>query len=549
MTLTECQEELLGHLAAMPFLDRLELVAVSGWSRGSVYESVEKFEAEGLAASVPHATDVTPPTRRFYLTPSGLHRLARVEGMTMDELLNLYPVSARWQRVLLERLDAAAVIYRLAATISNIAHPIRFRWYRAMPMDAAIVLPDERIIGVVRQGLTSDRTSFSKRLWRLREDVPRPSAVLILAPDEVRMRHARRLSTGTPTLLALERDAALCGTGDPIWYQPSINATLDLEYVLSRLEQGGPPPTEAEPSRVFLPGDIALEEPVQYLPSHLLPVLLKPGEKRALDALSDWPWITLKYLAGLLGVSAPRVSQLLIRLEALGLVIRILASGRRLALTGEGLSLLARRDRTSVGAARRRWSADLLNPGLLAEWRNVSGARSRQLLRNIEHTQAVHSFVTALAHQARALGWELLQIDPPRRASRYFRYGERLHSVHPDAYGAIRRANETWPFFLEWERRAVRPATMAARIAPYLRYYSTHRPTDDHGAQPAVLVVFDDDLTQTHFLRVAQEEMARTRLRVPLWVSHRSLLERVGPLGAAWRTPEGWEPVCAFQNR
>ena len=90
---------------------------------------------------------------------------------------------------------------------------------------------------------------------------------------------------------------------------------------------------------------------------------------------------------------------------------------------------------------------------------------------------------------------------------------------------------------------------MAARIAPYLRYYSTHRPTDDHGAQPAVLVVFDDDLTQTHFLRVAQEEMARTRLRVPLWVSHRSLLGRVGPLGAAWRTPEGWEPVCAFQNR
>ena len=549
MRLTECQEELLGHLAAMPFLDRLEMVAVSGWSRGSVYESVEKFEVEGLAASVPHATDVTPPTRRFYLTPSGLHRLAGDEGMTVDELLRLYPVSARWQRVLLERLDAAAVIYRLAATISNIAHPIRFRWYRAMPMDAAIVLPDERIIGVVRQGLTSDRTSFSKRMWRLREDVPRPSAVLILAPDDVRLRHARRLSTGTPTLLALERDADLCGTSDPIWHQPSINATLDLEYVLSRLEQGGPPPTEAEPSRVFLPGDIAPEEPVQDLPGHLLPVLLKPGEKRALDVLSDWPWITLKYLAGLLGVSAPRVSQLLIRLEALGLVTRILASGRRLALTGEGLSLLARRDRTSVGAARRRWSADSLDPEGPPEWRNVSGARSRQLLRNIEHTQAVHGFVTALAHQARALGWELLQIDPPRRASRYFRYGERLHSVHPDAYGAIRRANETWPFFLEWERRAVRPTTMTARIAPYLRYYSTHRPTDDHGAQPAVLVVFDDDLTQTHFLRVAQEEMARTRLRVPLWVSHRSLLEQVGPLGAAWRTPEGWEPVCAFQNR
>ena len=185
MTLTECQEELLGHLAAMPFLDRLELVAVSGWSRGAVYEGLDRLEAEGLAASVPHATDVTPPTRRFYLTQSGLHRLAGDEGMTVDELLNLYPVSARWQRVLLERLDAAAVIYRLAATISNIAHPIRFRWYRAMPMDAAIILPDERIIGVVRQGLTSDRTSFSKRMWRLR-DGPSPSAILVLLPDEVR---------------------------------------------------------------------------------------------------------------------------------------------------------------------------------------------------------------------------------------------------------------------------------------------------------------------------------------------------------------------------
>ena len=549
MRLTECQEELLGHLAAMPFLDRLEMVAVSGWSRGSIYESVEKFEVEGLAASVPHATDLIPSTRRFYLKAAGLHRLARVEGMTVDELLRLYPVSARWQRILLERLDAIAVIYRLASAIANIAHPIRFRWFRAMPMDAAIVLADGRTVAVVRQGLTSDRTSFSKRLWRLREDVSHPSAVLILAPDEVRLRHARRLSTGTPTLLALERDAALCGTGDPIWHQPSINATLDLEYVLSRLEQGGPPPTEADPSRVFLPGDIAPEEPVQDLTGHLLPAMLKPSEKRALDALSDWPWITLKYLAGLLGVSAPRVSQLLIRLEALGLATRVPASGRRLALTGQGLSLLARRDRTSVGIAKRRWSADLLNPGLPAEWRNVSGARSRQLLRNIEHTEAVHSFVTALAHQARALGWELSQIDPPRRASRYFRYGERLHSVHPDAYGTIRRSNVTWPFFLEWERRAVRPVTMAARIAPYLRYYSTHRPTDDHGAQPAVLVVFDDDLTQTHFLRVAQEEMARTRLRVPLQVSNRSLLEQVGPLGAAWRTPEGWEPVCAFQNR
>ena len=81
----------------------------------------------------------------------------------------------------------------------------------------------------------------------------------------------------------------------------------------------------------------------------------------------------------------------------------------------------------------------------------------------------------------------------------------------------------------------MRPVTMAARLAPYLRYYASRRPTDDHGAQPAVLVVFDDELAGTHFLRVAQREVGRTRVEVPLWVAHKRLLEREGPLGQAWR--------------
>ena len=72
---------------------------------------------------------------------------------------------------------------------------------------------------------------------------------------------------------------------------------------------------------------------------------------------------------------------------------------------------------------------------------------------------------------------------------------------------------------------------MADRIAPYLRYYSSHRPTDDHGSRPIVLVVFEDEIVQTHFLRVARDEMARTGVRVPLRISHRSLLERMGTAG------------------
>ena len=99
----------------------------------------------------------------------------------------------------------------------------------------------------------------------------------------------------------------------------------------------------------------------------------------------------------------------------------------------------------------------------------------------------------------------------------------------------------------------MRPVTMAARLAPYVRYYSSHRPTDDHGTQPIVLVVFHDDLAQTHFLRVAKGEMERARvrvpLRVPLRVSHKTALEGSGPLGQAWRTPDSWEPLYAFPLR
>ena len=216
-----CGAELLRRLAAMPFLDRLEMAAVSGRSRGAVYEAVGRLEDAGLIESVAHAAVGIPPTRRYCLTAAGLHTLARGEDMTVDELLLTCPASEQGHRVLMERLDGVAVVYRLASAISNAAFPIRFRWYRAMPMDAAMTLPDGRTLAVVRQGPTADRTAFAKRLWRLREKF-RPSAVLMLMPDDVRLRHARRLMAGSPSIafLALENDAASAGAGAPVWRPP-----------------------------------------------------------------------------------------------------------------------------------------------------------------------------------------------------------------------------------------------------------------------------------------------------------------------------------------
>ena len=550
MRATERDVTTLRRLAAMPFIDRLELAAVSGTADRTTYDAVAELERRGLAESIPHATELLKATRRCWLTVAGLRLLAASDHIALEGILRRYPVSARWRRILMERLDAVAVIYRLASTIAAECGPVGLRWYRAAPLDAAIKLPDGRFVGVVRQGPTSDRTGFSKRLWRLREG-PLPGAVLMLVPDEVRLRHARRLLEGSPVsaLLALERDAVLAGPSEPVWRLPSVAVSLDLHYVLSSyVVSRGVLPTEPEPLRDALPEDIALHSPGENTPDWLLPAVLKPAAKRLLDLLHDWPGIAPGHLRGLMGVSRARFYEIMAPLAKAGLLRRVAIGGRQLALSDRGLALLARRDRSSVGAARRRWSVEPIDPGSPEDWRNVSGRRSRQLLRNAEHTGAVHDFISALAKQSRTLGWDLAQLDPPFQASRYFRHAGGLRSVNPDAFGILRRGSTNWPFFLEWERRAVRPTTMEERLAPYLRYYSSHRPTDDHGAQPAVLVVFHDELAATHFLRLSAERMDRAGVDVPLLVSHQGLIEREGPLGRAWSVPGSWETVTALTD-
>ena len=546
-----CLHEILRLLASMPFLDRLEMAAVAGWSTAAVYEAARVLEDEGLAAPVPHATELTPLTARYHLTAEGVRRLASEGTLPLDDLLRERPVSLQWRAIMLKRLDAVAVVYRLASTISAIAHLTRFQWYRAMPMDAAITLSDRRTVAVVRWGRTQDRTAFSKRMRRVLEG-QFPGGVLLLMSDDVRLRHTRRLLSGAPVpiFLAVESDAATAGPDDSIWSLLASGETVDLRTALRKIRPGSDLPQEPPLTRVSLPWDLPAGDLNRDLPDHALPSILKSAEKRTLDLLSDWPWITLKHLAALLGVSESRASRIVSALEDFRIVAR-LASGSRtqLALTDRGLGVLAHRDRSSLSIVKKRWSSEPIDPEAPLGWRNVSGSRSRQLLRNVEHTNGVHAFVANLAEQSRTLEWEIDQLDPPSRASRYFRHERSLRSIQPDAFGVLRRGRAVWPFFLEWERRAVRPATMASRIAPYLRYYSTRRPADDHGARPAVLVVFHDDLAATRFLGVTRDETNRTGVALPLWVSHRGLIESAGPLGPAWLTPDQYEPTHAAPAR
>ena len=376
--------------------------------------------------------------------------------------------------------------------------------------------------------------------------------MLLLAPDEVRLRQVSRMLDNLPLLgfLALESDAAQAAAGQSrIWRTPASPVSLDLQELLDYVPSGGELPEAGPARREAVPADLRLDlKDDESVPPHLLPVLLKRSEKRVLDLLHDWTWLTTAHLERFLGVNPTRACQVSARLKSLGLADAVSVERKRcLVLTDQGLAFLARRDRSAVGTARRRWSAAPVDPDSPLDWRNVHGSRSRQLLRNLDHTQSVHWFLAELADQSRGLGCELVRFDPARRAARFFRYKDSLHSVRPDAFGVIKREGEERPFFLEWERRAVRPTTMAARIAPLSPLL--HRPPPPGRPRrnsQAVLVVFDDDIAASHFVRVANNEMRRAGVRVPLWVSHKAALEELGPLGTAWQRPGSFRPGYAF---
>ncbi len=543
----QIDRDLLQLLAELPLADRIELARLSRWSERAVYQRLASLRQAGLVEDLAHASELISPTRRFLLSADGIERLALTTGRSRETLLREHPISEQWRRVLTGRLDTVAVIYRLASALAEQKRPLRLRWYRAQPADAALGLGDGRTLAVVRWGRTADRTAFAIRARRLREG-PSYSGALVLAPDEVRLRHARRLLRRAPFIcfFALERDAAWASCEAEVWRGPTAAVKLSLKQALNHLAPQRWWALEPPARRARAPGPLDAG-PEGRAPEWLLPARLKPTEKRMLDLVGDWPWIRADHLAALLGVARRRVSKLSAGLARQDLLAAHRIEGqRRLVVSNRGLALLARRDRASVGAARRRCSADLIDPEMPLEWRNLRGRRTRQLLRNLTHTEAVHAFLAALANQCRPQGWRVTQLDPPQRASRYFRYQERLRSIQPDAFGVLSRHGQDQPFFLEWERRAIRPSTMAKRLAPYLRYYDTTRPLEDHGAIPLVLVVFDDELAADHSLRIAYEEQDRAGVELPLFVSDREVLEQIGPFGQAWRTVDSARPTAAF---
>ncbi len=464
------------------------------------------------------------------------------------------PVSRQWFRLLAERMDAVAVLYRVAAMIADAdphKHTVRVDHYRSGPYDMLVTLSGGRSIGIIRQGQTLPTSNLRYRL-RSVERLPsreRPFATLVLTHADQATRRAIR-SLGDPSehrrtfaategeLPAVAHTGAVwqqCGDGrdndPPVRIDPGASLRSILAWMDRLLDKShsffrdNPRPDleDLYSSRV----KAAMPEPAQQITTALSVQLTRAG-KDALDLLSAWPLCTREHLGGLMGgVTLRRVNQVLRALREHDLVRE---DGSLLMLTDEGLTYLARRDRAAVGLTLDRWSPELThaNPPVYA------GTALRALKSQLRHHAGVVGFASALsAEVANSPDYDLFDLLPTHRSSIGYRHDQTTYVIHPDASFTLEYKGDWRPFLLEFERRATTPKRIPKRLRSYRRYFRSGWAERDHGGHlPPVLFVFESPDSEIAFLGIADGVDD-----VPLITSNAETLAEHGVLGESWILP------------
>ena len=553
--LREALEDALRLVCATPLATVDELARFGRIPASTMRERLGNLARRGLVDSLPHQLSVlgSRPQRRYFPTKQGIVAGGRIEHGT-DHFLSEYPVSRQWFRLLAERMDAVAVLYRLAAMIADAdphEKPLRVDHYRSGPYDMLITLSGGRSIGIIRQGQTLPTSNLRYRL-RSVEHLPsreRPFATLVLTHADQATRRAIR-SLGDPSehrrtfaategeLLAGDHTGAFwqqCGSGlgndPPVRIDPGASLRSILAWMERLLDSShsffrdNPRPNleDLYSSRV----NAAMPEPVQQITSSPSAQLSRAG-KDALDLLAAWPLCTREQLAGLMGgVTVRRVNQVLRALRDHGLVRE---DGVLLMLTDEGLTYLARRDRAAVGLTLDRWSPEpgYDNPSVYA------GTALRALKSQLRHHAGVVGFASALsAEVANSPDYDLFDLLPTHRSSIGYRHDRTTYAIHPDASFTLEYKGEWRPFLLEFERRATTPKRIPKRLRSYRRYFRSGWAKRDHeGHLPNVLFVFEYHDNETAFLDIADGEDD-----VPIVTTNVEALNEHGVLGDSWILP------------
>ena len=226
--------------------DRGDLAAISSCSDRELADAISELVGMGLVDSVSHSTTLTRSVARYCASGQGIRALAINTEQSLDEVLMTHPVSLEWRDTLMRRLDGLVVIYRLVRAVAASRRPVRVRLYREDPLDATIILPDGVVLGVLRQGRMSPRSSWTDALYRL-FDRPLPGGLLVIASGPVRLRgvgkYIQMRNTSLPVYLTLE-EHVVADPDIPLWQYSSYTESLGLEQALPGIWNPGSPSVE-----------------------------------------------------------------------------------------------------------------------------------------------------------------------------------------------------------------------------------------------------------------------------------------------------------------
>ena len=557
--LSEELEDTLLLVCATPLATASELSLLGRISSSTLKARLRKLTHLGMVDSIAHRSAVfgARPHQRHFPTSKGI---IAASGFThgVKHMLESYPVSRRWFQLLAERMDTVAVLYHTAVMVAGAdprKKPLRVDLYRQGPYDMLITISKHQGIGVMRQGPSLPTANFRYRL-RSMEMLPlhkKHTVTLVLThSDQASRRAIRTLGDYTHhnrTFVATEEDFLagdhespawqLCGQGTNNLLPVNIDPSISLSTIVPWMDQlpestefyqsatGHKPP---DPESLYTyHKHVSMPEPREQLASSLS-VQLTAAEKQVLDLLASWPICTKEQLAGLMGgVTRRRVNQVL---RSLTNRFLLKAEGKRYVLTDDGLRYLARRDRASVNMILRRWSAERHN-GHDSRAPGYHGTSLRTVASQMDHHDAVTSFAATLTAEAvRSQAYEIFDLQPTSRSTIGYKYNDTNYVLHPDAAFILGRWGYTRHCLLEFERRAITPKRIRARLINYRRYFRSGWPIRDHeGYNPLVLFVFENAKSERAFLRVADGVDIPSML-----TSNNDLINKRGVLGEVWCT-------------
>ena len=222
-------EEALLLLCAAPLTTVDELSRLGRIPASTLRERLKKLTGRGLVDSVPHYLSILGPRsqRRYFPTEKGV-TAGGIATKGRAHMLRAYPVSRQWFRLLAERLDAIAVLYRVAAMVADADthnEPVRVDHYRRGPYDMLLTLSGGRSIGLIRQGQVLSTANLRYRIRSIErlDSSDRPFVTLVLTHADQATRRGSPSTGGAPN----PRTRTLVSTQGPrsAPSHPSFNTT------------------------------------------------------------------------------------------------------------------------------------------------------------------------------------------------------------------------------------------------------------------------------------------------------------------------------------